>query len=82
MSQAKVDKYKQEKSTRKETIAKEKRKSMLTKICVGAVGIVLVGWIGISTVDAVKDSRPVKKIYCETKELDNYLNDLYYEDLD
>lgn len=80
MSQAKVDQYKKEKANRKETIAKEKRQKLIVKICSGAVLLVLVAWIGISTVDFIVDNRPVKTIYCETTEIDNYLNSLYEEE--
>ena len=81
MSQAKVDQYKKEKANRKETMAKEKRTKAITKVCAGVVVCVLAVWIGVSTVDAVKESRPVKTIYCETAELDEYINGLY-EDAD
>ena len=77
MSQAKVDQYKKEKANRKETMAKEKRTKMITKFCAGIVLCVLAVWIAVSTVDAVKESRPVETIYCETAELDNYINGLY-----
>ena len=80
MSQAKVDQYKKEKANRKQTMAKEKRKKMIAKICSGAVLLVLVAWIGVSTVDFIKDSRPVETIYCDTAELDNYLDSLYAEE--
>ena len=77
MSQAKVDQYKKEKANRKETMAKEKRQKMIMKICSGAVLTVLAVWIGISTVDFIIDNRPVNTIYCDTKEIDDYLEKLY-----
>ena len=77
MSQAKVDQYKKEKANRKETIAKEKRKQMLSKICWTIGGAVLLVWVGISSVYFVKENRPVETIYCDTAELDAYLNSLY-----
>lgn len=77
MSQAKVDQYKKEKANRKETLAKEKRNKKITKLCAGVVVAVLAVWIGVSTVNAVKANRPVETIYCETTELDNYINGLY-----
>lgn len=79
MSQAKVDQYKKEKANRKETLAKEKRVKKITKLCAGVVVAALAVWIGVSTVDAVKENRPVKTIYCETAELDDYINGLYAE---
>ena len=77
MSQAKVDQYKKEKANRKETIAKEKRVKKITKFCTGVVVGLLAVWIGVSAVDAIKDNRPVKTIYCETAELDEYISGLY-----
>ena len=80
MSQAKVDQYKKEKANRKETIAKEKRQRMLTKICGSIVGIALAVWIGVSVVDFIVENRPVETIYCETTEIDNYLESLNAEE--
>ena len=76
MSQAKVDQYKKNKANRKELLAKEKRQKMITKICTTAVLAVLGVWIGISTVDFIIDNRPVDKIYCNTKAIDDYLTSL------
>ena len=77
MSQAKVDQYKKEKANRKETMAKEKRQRMISRICWSVVGVVLVAWIGVSSVNFIKDNRPVETIYVDTSELDGYLNSLY-----
>ncbi len=80
MSQAKVDQYKKEKANRKQTMAKEKVKRTIAKICGAVVGIVLVAWIGISTVDFVKENRPVDTIYCKTDAISDFLTDLYAEE--
>ncbi len=80
MSQAKVDQYKKEKANRKETMAKEKRQKLIMKLCSGAVLLVILAWVGISTVDFVVDSRPKKTVYVETAEIDNYLNGLYEDE--
>ena len=77
MSQAKVDQYKKEKANRKETMAKEKRQRMISRICWSVVGVVLVAWIGVSSVNFIKENRPVETIYVDTAELDGYLNSLY-----
>ena len=79
MSQAKVDQYKKEKANRRETVAKEKRNKKLIKLCTGVVVVVLAAWIGVSTVEAVKNSQPAKTIYVDTAELDNYISGLYAE---
>lgn len=80
MSQAKVDQYKKEKANRKEIIAKEKRQKMILKVCVSTVLVVLVAWIGISTVDFVYESRPKDKVYVQTTEIDKYLDSIYAEE--
>lgn len=79
MSQAKVDQYKKEKANRRETIAKEKRNRLITKICFSVVGIALAAWIGISTVDFVKENRPKETIYTDISAIDEYVNGLYEE---
>ena len=80
MSQAKVDKYKQQKANRKQILAKEKRNRALTKAGLTVFGLVLVAWIGISAVDFIRESRPVKTIYANTTGIDNYMNELYAEE--
>lgn len=80
MSQAKVDQYKKEKVNRKETIAKDKRNKKITKFCAGVVVGLLAVWIGVSTVTAIRENRPVETIYCETGALDEYINGLYEVD--
>ena len=80
MSQAKVEQYKKEKANRKEVVAKERRNRMMNKICGGAIICILAAWIGISAVDAIKNSRPVETIYCQTDAIDEYLNGLYAEE--
>ena len=81
MSQAKVDKYKAEKANRKETVAKEKMKKKITKLCAGLVLGILAVWIAFSAVDFVKENRPVETIYAQTGALDEYLNYLFEDDV-
>ena len=80
MSQTKVEQYKKEKASHKEAIAREKRELMLFKVCGGAIVAILAVWIGFSTVDLIKNSRPVETIYCQTDAIDEYLNGLYAEE--
>lgn len=58
MSQEKVDKYKAEKAKRKQNIKKEKAKYLLRRCVVFVLGLVLVGWIGISAYRVYEDNRP------------------------
>ncbi len=80
MSQAKVDQYKKEKANRKATIAKEKRIRVIGRICSGILLCGLAVWVGISTVNFIKDSRPVETIYCQTDAIDTYLNGIFAEE--
>lgn len=48
MSQAKVDRYKEEKANRKKVMKKEKTLRMVSVICSSVVCLVIVGWIGYS----------------------------------
>ena len=82
MSQAKVDKYKQEKANRKEIMAKEKRNRMIAKVCGGVICGILAVWIGVSTVDFIIENRPVDTIYCTTSAIDDYLSSLYEDEDD
>ena len=49
MSQAKVDKYKNEKANRKKTNARNKVKRVIARIVAAAAVVALVGWGGYST---------------------------------
>ena len=48
MSQAKVDRYKEEKKNRQAIMKKQKMEWMMTKICGGVIAAVLVVWVGFS----------------------------------
>ena len=61
MSQAKVDKYKQEKANRKKIMRKEKIANRLRKCAVAIVAAALVVWIGYSAYNMYETSRPVKE---------------------
>ena len=80
MSQAKVDKYKQEKANRKQTVAKQKVKSLIAKICVSVVGIALAAWIIVSGVFFVIENRPVNTYLVKLDAVENYLETLNEEE--
>ena len=80
MSQAKVDQYKKAKANRKETMAKEKRQKLITKVCVTSVLVVIGAWIAVSTADFIYESRPKDRVYVQTTELDKYLEGLDKEE--
>lgn len=76
MSQAKVDRYKEDKKNRKEIMAKEKRANMLRTLAGGAVLVVLLGWIGVSGYNWYQASQPLETIYVDTTAVDDYMSSL------
>lgn len=76
MSQAKVDRYKQEKRNRKQIMAREKRQhiAVCTAGCVLAAAIV--GWAGYSGYRAYQNSRPLETIYVNLDSINDYMTQL------
>ena len=79
MSQAKVDRYKEEKRNRKATIAKEKRNHKLNVLAGSMVVVLLAGWIGVSGYNVYQANKPLETIYVDMTELDSYMNSLNAE---
>ena len=84
MSQAKVDRYKEEKRNRAKIIKKEKRQWMATKLGMYLVGLVLVAWVGVSVYNGVttKDASEIEKptYTVDTTALDDSMTDLTAEE--
>ncbi|MBO5069681.1 MAG: hypothetical protein J6C37_04885 [Roseburia sp.] len=80
MSQAKVDRYKEEKANRKEIMKKEKRNRIIGKICGWAILVALVGWAGVSAVNGYINSRPIETIYANLDSLNDYMTSLSAEE--
>lgn len=74
MSQQKVDKYKKEKYSRKQQLAKEKRQRVIYRItgCVAAAAIV--GWIGFSVYARVEENRPVSYTEVSLDAISDYMS--------
>ena len=78
MSQAKVDRYKEEKQKREKLQKKGKRELLLWKIVGIIVLVALVGWIGFSVYQNVqKDASHTYEM--KTDALDHYMNGLNAE---
>lgn len=75
MSQEKVNQYKENKKNRKEIAKKAKKKSMITKICAGVVGAVLVAWLGYSTVVTIQNAEG-PAVTVDTTAISGYVNGL------
>lgn len=70
MSQEKVDKYKKEKANREKLQKKEKRTLFLEKLAIGAVALVMVGWIGYSAYGVFTREDPDEEKEVVTTEMD------------
>ena len=82
MSQAKVDRYKEEKKNRAKIIKKEKRQLLAMKLGASAVAVVLVAWfcvsiyLGFQSQDASTTTEKVNYTI-NTSAIDEFLTDLY-----
>lgn len=80
MSQAKVDRYKEEKANRKKTMAKEKMLRRV-KMAVGIlVAAVIVGWAGFSGYRVYENNKPMKTIYTNLSAIEDYMTTLDTEE--
>lgn len=76
MSQAKVERNKEAKKNRKETMAKEKRQRTLNRAIAGVVCVALLGWIGYSGYQVYQNTKPLETVYVDMTELNNYMSSL------
>ncbi len=72
MSQAKVDRYKEEKKNRQQIMKKQKREWMLTKICGGLLAVLIVVWAGFSAVQAIRGGDDNNAANDTTVETESY----------
>lgn len=56
MSQAKVDKYKQEKANRQKIMKKQKRMHHMEMTAIAVVCVLFIGWVGFSVYDKASSS--------------------------
>ena len=84
MSQAKVDRYKQEKKHRDKIIKKEKRQLAAMKAGVSVVAIALVAWVGVSVYHGLQseDTTTAEKpsYTVNTSSLDEFITGLNTDD--
>ena len=73
MSQAKVDRYKEEKANRKKI-------RIAGTICGWLIALLIVGWAGYSGYNAYEKSRPIKTIYADLDAINNYMDTLSTEE--
>ena len=78
MSQAKVDRYKEEKKNRKREVQKTKRQQRLVKVIVPIIVIVIAAWIIYSGVTFYQEQRPVSEVQVDLSAISDYMVGLYY----
>lgn len=76
MSQAKVDKYKNEKANRKKTNARNKVKRAIARVVAVVVLVALCGWGGYSGYQYYEKTRPVNCYYADISSVSDYLKGL------
>ncbi len=83
MSQAKVDRYKEEKKNREKIMKKQKMEWLLTKIGLCIFGVAVLGWAGFSVYQSMtaepQSAVELENYTVDTGALDEYLNGLTQE---
>ena len=73
MSQAKVDRYKQEKANRKKIVAKERMKRRIASVVGWVVVLAIVAWAGVSGYNIYENSRPEQNYVVDISAISDYL---------
>ena len=79
MSQAKVDRYKEEKKNRKQIMAKERRKRIAAYTVSGVIAVAIIGWAGFSGYRAYESNKPMETVYTNLDSITDYMNTLSVE---
>lgn len=83
MSQAKVDRYKEEKANRKKTLKKQKLMQTIYTICGSVICLAIVGWIGYSAYGYFRtgdNDAAASRTEVNVDALNDYLNTLQTAD--
>ena len=80
MSQEKVNKYKEEKANRKETMKKAKRASLVRNIIASVVLVAAIGWVGYSGVTYIIDKQPRPELDVNYTAVADYVESLTAEE--
>lgn len=76
MSQAKVDRYKEEKANRKKNMKKDKMMRMVRRTVVGVISLAVVGWLGYSAYGIYDANRPVDTAEVDYTAITDYQSNL------
>lgn len=82
MSQAKVNKYKEEKANRKQILKKQKRNRILARIAAAVICLAIVGWIGYSVYDRQAKKDAAAQTAADLSAVQDYLSGLTTADTD
>ena len=80
MSQEKVNKYKEQKANRKETMKKQKRASLIRNVVAAVVLVATVGWVGYSGVTYIIRHQPRQEVGVNYTSVADYVESLTAED--
>ena len=80
MSQEKVNKYKEQKANRKETMRKEKRAALIRNSVAGVVLVAVIGWVGYSGVTYIIKHQPRPEVDVNYTSVADYVESLNKED--
>lgn len=76
MSQEKVNRYKEEKANRKETMKKAKRAEFFRNAITGIVLVAVVGWVGYSGVTYIIRHQPRQEVGVNYTSVTDYVESL------
>ena len=76
MSQEKVNKYKEAKANRKETMKKEKQQRTVRRCVVGVCGVALAVWLGYSALNVYQESQPKESVEVDYNAITEYQQEL------
>ena len=76
MSQAKVDRYKEQKKNRKKIMRREKIASVLRKCAGTVVALAVLGWLGYSAVSMYQKNQPVSYTEVNITAISDYIRSL------
>lgn len=73
MSQAKVDRYKEEKANRKENMKKAKRQRILRNTVTAIVVVCIAGWVAYSGYHNYENNKPAQKAQVDYTSISEYI---------
>ena len=72
MSQAKVEKYKEQKANRKQTMKKEKIQRIVRNSIAAVVVVAALGWVGYSGITSIIENIPREEVKVDYNAISNY----------